>query len=95
MLITMPKGVITSTPLQELFSPPAWSSQQLEMPRHLVDFTLRRGPNAEHRRGAAGNLRAAGIVNNLRAYTQAEGLGLQDEQVVFATVDLQCDLGLP
>lgn len=69
------------------------SSQQLQVSRHAINNTLGRGPNAQHRVAAAGNLRAAGISNDLRHEAQAEGRGLQRRQLVLA-LDLQRDLGL-
>lgn len=63
------------------------------MPGDLVDFALRRGSDAQNRSRAAGDLRAAGVVDDLRAEAQADGLRLQHQHVLFA-VDLERDLGL-
>ena len=59
----------------------------------LVDLALGRGSNTQNGGGTTGDLRAACIMDDLRAKSQANGLRLQHEHVVFA-VDLECDLGL-
>jgi len=59
----------------------------------LVDFALGCGSNAQNGGRATGNLSAACIMYDLRAKTQANGLRLQHQHVLFA-VDLERDLGL-
>ena len=59
----------------------------------LVDLALGCGSNTQNSGRTTGDLRAACIMDDLRAKTQANGLRLQHEHVVFS-VDLERDLGL-
>jgi hypothetical protein len=68
-------------------------SKKLEVPGDLVDLALGSGSNTQNGGRTTGDLRAACIMDDLRAKTQADGLRLQHEHIVFA-VDLERDLGL-
>jgi hypothetical protein len=68
-------------------------SKKLEVPGDLVDLALGCGSNTQNGGGTTGDLRAACIMDDLRAKAQANGLRLQHEHVVLA-VDLERDLGL-
>jgi len=58
------------------------------MSRNPIHHPLRRRPHPQHPRAPTRNLRAPSIVNDLGADTQTHGLGLQQQEVVFA-LDLQ------
>lgn len=68
-------------------------SKKLEVPGDLVDLALGCGSNTQNGGGTTGDLGAACIMDDLRAKTQANGLRLQHQHVLFA-IDLERDLGL-
>jgi hypothetical protein len=63
------------------------------VPSDLVDLALGCGSNTQNGGRTTGDLRAACIMDDLRAKSQANGLSLQHEHIVFA-VDLERHLGL-
>jgi hypothetical protein len=67
--------------------------QKLKMRGDLVNHGLRSRTNSEYCRTTTGDLSTSGIVDNLSADTQADSLGLKDQQVLLA-LDLYCDLCL-
>jgi len=68
-------------------------SKKLEVSGDLVDLALGSGSNTQNSGRTTSDLRAACIMDDLRAKSQANGLRLQHEHVVFA-VNLERDLGL-
>ena len=69
------------------------ASQELEMPRHLVDDAARPGPDGEHGLRPRSNLGASGIANEVRG--QAEGpRTLRQLPEVGVVPGLERDLGL-
>lgn len=69
------------------------SLQQLEMTSDLIDHGLWSRTNTQNSSAAARYLRTTGIVDDLPADTQADGLSLQNLKLLFA-LDLQRNLCL-
>jgi hypothetical protein len=67
--------------------------QKLKMRGDLVDHGLGSRTDSEYCRTTTGDLSTTGIVDNLSADTQADSLGLEDQQVLLA-LDLYSDLCL-
>jgi hypothetical protein len=63
------------------------------MPRNLINHTLGRGSNTQHRMAPTRNLSPPRIRNNLRHKPQTNRRGLQGLQILF-TLDLQRNLRL-
>lgn len=66
--------------------------QQLQMPRHAIDHTLR-SQYSQNRPATTGNLRAACILNDASAESQTERLRLEKQYILFR-LHLQSNLCL-
>jgi hypothetical protein len=67
--------------------------QKLKVRGDLVDHRLGSRTDSEYCRTTTGDLGTTGIVDDLSADTQADSLGLKDQQVLLA-LDLYSDLCL-
>ena len=67
--------------------------QKFQVASDLINDSPGRRSNAQHSRATTGDLRSAGIVDDVCDHPKAHGLCLQYLQLLLA-LDLQCHLGL-